>query len=308
LNGDHKITRITAMGTWLSKRPPPMSSEQLLTSLAQYLKARLDFRRQNLIDAVKGVVTTFTKAGSIHNGRIGIAVAQAYEREARSRAEMIANDLRQARASWSAKQLVDSQQELKTCVSNLFKENLSEAASLAEQMGTIRNKRQNPQLQSAVTLFLEISDRASKSALSMVVAVIDEIAAAAAHDMAVHDQAERPSYVYQNTFNAPVNAIAQGNASIGQATQTAGSLTAMELAESVAIIVRALPTPESSAPDIARATLALQSSEAELREGKLPMRRLVNCLNLLGKAEDIAVKAPDALQHIQTLLSHLGLC
>jgi len=110
-----------------------------------------------------------------------------------------------------------------------------------------------------------------------------------------------------NNFHAPVNAVAQGNASIGSAQQTISASTPVEFAEAVAAIIRALPSIGDLSHNNAEAAQDLEVAEKELREGKMPIGRLVGSLNLLGKAEDIALRAPEAVQHIQTLLSNLGL-
>lgn len=110
-----------------------------------------------------------------------------------------------------------------------------------------------------------------------------------------------------NNFHGPVNAVAQGNATIGSVHQNVSAPTPAELADAVAKILSALPSVSSPLPDTTKATLDLVASEKELREGKMPFGRLLGSLNVLGKAEDVARRAPEAVHHIQTLLSSLGM-
>ncbi len=113
--------------------------------------------------------------------------------------------------------------------------------------------------------------------------------------------------IITNNFHGSVNAVAQGNASIGVANQTVSSLTPIELAETLATISRALPSLQNSPQETKNAAEELRGAEQELREGRLPVGRLMGSLKLLGKAEEIALHAPEALQRIHTLLTQLGL-
>lgn len=278
----------------------------LLVSLKQYLESRLAFRKANLTDALQKLMGQMIKAGHSGSGRMGIAVAQVYEEEAKNRAEQIVADLRQIRTSWSPKQLVDAEHELKKEISDLFKNDLSEAAALSKQIGGLQNRQQNspaPILQS----FFDHSDMASKAAMSMVDATIGEIVAAARNDIAAQGPLERPSYVFQNTFNGSVGAVAQGGSTIGSVAQHSASATPQELAEAVSRIIRSLPDDLKSSSSIALAKAELGIAEKELEEGKAPLGRLMNALNIFSKAEDIAIRAPEVVQHVQSLATMLGL-
>jgi hypothetical protein len=181
-----------------------------------------------------------------------------------------------------------------------------EQPCLSEQIGTIQAKRNNQQYAAVVKSFLDHTDHASRLAVSMVDAVISEVVAAARNDVAAKAPADRPSYVFQ-TFQGPVASVAHGNASVGTINQTVGSATPHEIAEAVAAIIHALPTPSAMDTEATQATTELVAAEAELREGRVPVGRLTRLLNFLGKAEDVAIRAPEAAQHIATLGAMLGL-
>lgn len=86
-----------------------MTYKPLLESLAQLLKSRLEFRRGYLIESINEVRNQFTKAGQPGGSGMALYVAQAYEREALARAELIVTSLHQARLSWSPMQIVEGQ-------------------------------------------------------------------------------------------------------------------------------------------------------------------------------------------------------
>ena len=204
------------------------------------------------------------KSGNSGSGRLGIIVAGVYEQEAQSRAELITNELRQARSSWSPKQLVNAGPELRAAVSDLFKKNLAEAASLAEQIGGIQAKRHNQQYAGVVTSFLNYSNDASRAAMSIVDAGINEILAAAANDLAAQGPAERPSYVFQNNFRGPVASVAQGTASVTAVSQHVGTATPEELADAVKRLIHALPPDQLDAPRFTEPKKALEHSPFEM--------------------------------------------
>lgn len=274
-----------------------MDHKPLLAALVQSLKARLQFRETNLGESLQNIISQAVKTGNLGNGRLGLWVAKAHEDEARIRAEIIVNDLRQARLSWSPKQIVEAQHELKTEVSDLFKNNLSQAASLAEQMGPLKNSSLAIVLES----FREQSDKASKTAMSMVDAALSEVIAAASNDLTAQTLAERPSYV--NHFHGPVGAVAQGNSTVSQVRQENASSTPQELAEAISQIIRLLPRNQHSV----EAIKGLEQAEGELRSGKVPMGILTRSLDFLSKGEDLAIRAPEALEKVQKLMSMLGM-
>ena len=141
--------------------------------------------------------------------------------------------------------------------------------------------------------------------MAMVDAVIREIVAAASNDIAAQIPAERPSYVYQ-TFQGPVASVANAGASVGRVSQTVSSATPLEIADAVAAIIRALPAQPAVAETV-QAKAALQTAEPELRAGRVPFAWLMQALNLFGKAEDLAIRAPEVAQHIATLARMVGI-
>jgi hypothetical protein len=93
----------------------------------------------------------------------------------------------------------------------------------------------------------------------MVDAVISEIIAAAANDLTASRPTERPSYVFQNTFHGPITSVAQGGASVGNVSQILKAATPQELADAVALIIKALPVGQ---PDVEKAAADLSAAEA----------------------------------------------
>lgn len=155
-----------------------------------------------------------------------------------------------------------------------------------------------------VTVFQANTDQGSKNALSIVEAVIKEVGAPAANDMAAQTAMERPTYVRQ-TFHGPVGSVASGAASVGPVSQTIVSATPLEIADAVAAILRALPSEAGSAEAI-QAKEQLKAAETELQAGKVPFGALGRALNLLGKVEDIALRMPELAQHVATLARMVG--
>lgn len=277
-----------------------MDYEPLLTSLCSMLEARLTFRRTPFIESLQAIVSQAIKAGNRQNSRLGIVFAQAHEREMPIRAELIIDELRKARSSWSPKQLTDGRHEIRSRIIDLFRANISQAAYLAAEIGNFNVSGRDPVTQHMAALFMQSSDPASKAALSLVEAAIAEVIAAAENDLAARQPGERPSYVYQNTFNAPVAAIAQGNSSVQSVSQTVATATPEQLANAVAKIIEALPDGLTAKGD-------LVTAEQELRKGSVPFGLLNRVMSVLGGAEDIATRAPGVIEHIQRLANMLGL-
>jgi hypothetical protein len=263
----------------------------------------LTFREADLVEAVQSVISQFVKAGQNHGSRMGLYIAQAYEQEARQRAELIVDNLRLVRPSWSPTQLIDAQHDFRTIVLDLFKVNLSAAAQLAERMGGMQAKRQQGQ-QGEVAAFLNQTDRASKAAVAIVDAVISEIVAAAGNDIAARAPTDRPSYIYQ-TFQGPVASVANAGASVAQVSQTVSAATPLEIAEAVATLIRAL-SAETSATEAGQAKDELVAAETSLRGGRVPFASLARALEMFRKAEDIATRAPEVANHIAALARMLG--
>ena len=277
----------------------------LLTSLSQLLKARLSFRESVLIDELHRVKEQAVKNGFLLSGRMGIALAKVHATEAHARSEQIIADLRLVRLSWSSEQLVAAENDLRNTILDLFKASLAEAAALAERIGGLRNANPSTHPQ-VLTSFLDHSNKASSAAASMVDAVINEIIAAARNDLSARTPSEKPSYTIQNTFNGQVVSVAQGGATVGSVNQTSNAATPLELAEAISKIIQSLPHDLDQTSDAAKAKTDLESAEKELKEGKAPFARIMQAIDILRKAQDIAIRAPETIQHIQALTMMLG--
>ena len=140
----------------------------------------------------------------------------------------------------------------------------------------------------------------------MVDAVINEIIAAARNDLSARTPSEKPSYTIQNTFNGQVVSVAQGGATVGSVNQTSNAATPLELAEAISKIIQSLPHDLDQTSDAAKAKTDLESAEKELKEGKAPFARIMQAIDILRKAQDIAIRAPETIQHIQALTMMLG--
>ncbi len=112
-------------------------TKQLVEALSQGLKARLAFREQPLADAVQEVARKASMTQNRGSLSARLAVAHPFIHEARERAELVSNYLKQARMSWSARQLVEAERELRSSVMELFEQNLSEAEKLVARIGGI---------------------------------------------------------------------------------------------------------------------------------------------------------------------------
>jgi hypothetical protein len=284
-----------------------MSFQPLLTSLVKQLEIGLAFRKQQIVTLVRPVIDDAVKAGALGSDRMVVAMATAYEAEAKERTDLIVKGIRQARSSWSPRQLVEARERLKGEISDLLTRDLQYAARLTCQVGGLIDQIGVTKNEAGLATFMRSIEHVSQNSVAMVNAVIDEVAAAAENEMTATTSADRPSYVIQNTFNASVNAVAQGHAAITNATQTISSATPAELAETVATILRALSTMQGPSAETLNATSELRGAETELSKGKVPLGRLLSSLGVIRKIEEVAIHAPDALGHIQTLMSQLGL-
>lgn len=110
-----------------------------------------------------------------------------------------------------------------------------------------------------------------------------------------------------NNYHGPVASVAQGSNVIGSVSQTNASATPQDIAEAIARLVQALPTGQPLGPETNSAISDLANSEMELRAGRIPMGRISKAFGLLGKAEDLAIRAPEAAARLRELGQILGL-
>jgi hypothetical protein len=108
------------------------------------LLSKLEFRKTELTSSLHEAAGQARITGNVNSGRIGIVFAPVYEKEARIRAELLADCLRQSRESWAPAQIVAAKVEIRSAICELFKANLSEAAALSEQIGNIQNNDSIP--------------------------------------------------------------------------------------------------------------------------------------------------------------------
>jgi hypothetical protein len=210
---------------------------QLLRSLADGIKSRLGFRRGKLISAIKAVVGSATKSGHINSGVIGLAVARPFGEEVQQRAELVCGYLKEARMDWSPRQLLDAEDAFTVTVVDLVKKDLSEAAAMAAQIGTISEKRAAGGTWATVAVsFDNETNTASENAIRMVESTIIGIMQAARTQIEARGPKDRP--LFMQFFAGPVAAVAQGESSIGAVTQNNDLSESREHLKELAQLIR----------------------------------------------------------------------
>jgi len=187
-------------------------------------------------------------------------MARHFHDEALRRADLTCDDLKEARMDWSPRQLLGAEGAIREAVLGAFKEDLAAAAALTAQMGTITQKRaQGGRWSGVAAAFDRETNRASESAVQIVESAISGIMQAARTQIEAKEPADRPNFM--QIFNAPVGAVAQGEASIGSVTQTNSSDIREQLRELANLIGDA--RQELGAEGSAQTAAALGAVQAE---------------------------------------------
>ena len=187
-------------------------------------------------------------------------MARHFHDEALRRADLTCDYLKEARMDWSPRQLLGAEGAIREAVLGAFKEDLAAAAALTAQIGTITQKRAQGGRRSGVAAaFDRETNRASESAVQIVESAISGIMQAARTQIEAKEPADRPNFM--QIFNAPVGAVAQGEASIGSVTQTNSSDIREQLRELANLIGDA--RQELGAEGSAQTAAALGAVQAE---------------------------------------------
>ena len=187
-------------------------------------------------------------------------MARHFHDEALRRADLTCDYLKEARMDWSPRQLLGAEGAIREAVLGAFKEDLAAAAALTAQMGTITQKRaQGGRWSGVAAAFDRETNRASESAVQIVESAISGIMQAARTQIEAKEPADRPNFM--QIFNAPVGAVAQGEASIGSVTQTNSSDIREQLRELANLIGDA--RQELGAEGSAQTAAALGAVQAE---------------------------------------------
>jgi hypothetical protein len=110
-----------------------------------------------------------------------------------------------------------------------------------------------------------------------------------------------------NNYHGPVASIAQGtNNTIQGVSQTNASATPQEIAEAVAALISAIRTTGKALGDAGEATSALAAAQPELKAGRVPFSKIAKAVELFGKSEDLAMKAPEVASRLHQLAQLFG--
>jgi len=110
-----------------------------------------------------------------------------------------------------------------------------------------------------------------------------------------------------NNYHGPVASITQGTSNtIHGVSQTNASATPHEIAEAVAALISAVQTKGKPPSDTSEALSALTSTQPELKAGRVPFGKIAKALEVLGKSEDLAMKAPEVAGRLHQLAQMLG--
>lgn len=115
------------------------------------------------------------------------------------------------------------------------------------------------------------------------------------------------SVTVTNNYHAPVASIAQGSNTIGSVSQTNALATPQEIAEAVSALLQILSNVATLSPESTGAVSDLHKAEPELREGRVPFARITKAFEVLSKAQDIAMRAPEVIEGIHRLAQMLGM-
>jgi hypothetical protein len=110
-----------------------------------------------------------------------------------------------------------------------------------------------------------------------------------------------------NNYHGPVASVAQGINTIKSIAQTNASATPQEIADAVAALIKAVPAAATLVSDTADAVSDLAGTEQELREGRVSFGKIAKAVEWLVKAEDVALRAPEAAAKLHQLAQMCGL-
>lgn len=110
-----------------------------------------------------------------------------------------------------------------------------------------------------------------------------------------------------NNYHGPVASVAHGSNTITGISQSNSSATPQQIAEAVGALIKAIQAQGKPSESAEEASDELAAAESELKAGGVPFGRISKALSLLQKGEDIALRAPQVLDHLQHLGKMLGL-
>jgi hypothetical protein len=110
-----------------------------------------------------------------------------------------------------------------------------------------------------------------------------------------------------HNYHGPVASVAHGSNTIKSIAQTNASATSQQIADALAALIKAVPAGPRLASDTADAVSDLTSAEQELREGRVPFGKITRAVEWLGKAEDMALRAPEVASKLHQLAQMCGL-
>lgn len=110
-----------------------------------------------------------------------------------------------------------------------------------------------------------------------------------------------------NNYHGPVASVAHGSNTIKNISQTNALVTPQEIADAVAALIKAVPAGTALASDTADAVSDLAGAELDLRQGRIPFGKIAAAIKLLGRAEDMALRAPEAASKLHELAQMCGL-
>lgn len=137
----------------------------------------------------------------------------------------------------------------------------------------------------------------TRNCCGLIKAVVEELAMAAETEKQATTSADRPSYIYQNTFQAPVGAVAQGQASVGSVHQTNHNNPSLN--ELVSLMNAAVADWSPDDRKLSAGAEAMLIAEAKLDQPDVGLLR--SAVNKLGKIAETAATSVAT----QTFLAYL---
>lgn len=276
----------------------------ILGPLGNQMFRRLEFRYGPFKDTIRGIQNRSSQEGLARSGALVRRLITAFRNEAQERLDVIEKVLRAFRSSCSPKEIVALHKDLNHFIKIIMKQTLiyagndcrSALGSLLESFGPEVKKVFDAELLGCEANCLGLMD-----------GIIDEIVMAARTDLRAIDDRDRPNYSINNQFSGPIASVAQGNSSVANVSQVISSTTPSDIADAISKVVAALGGNQTLRPETQEAVSALAETQTELLGGRIQVGKLARAMDVLSKAEDVALRAPEVAGRLHDLLQMIGL-
>jgi hypothetical protein len=191
-----------------------------LLPLAQQLYRRLELRIGPLRENISGIRNSCAARGLGNSGAFIRQILTAFQTEAELRLETIERTLRSYRLSCSPSLIVMSEDRLCKFLDILVAQHCQYIRYECEQAISPVLKALGDSADQQKTICEQRFFEVTRNTRGLIEGIAKEIVVAARSDMEATTKEERPSYVYNNTIQGPLGALAQGGSTIGRVSQS----------------------------------------------------------------------------------------